>query len=288
MKKALSYVLAAMAAMLLAGSCKKDALYIQMTDRVWEYSSSAQFARITFCGENNASVLQTDLSTGYTQAYNGSYTTDGHSVDIQSETNTHLVRTFSHLKHSTTNKNLTELQPQSWSSLNKSVWTTIVDGNVYLAFFNKYGKCVQGLYRNIIQKEGYPFGWEWSLQDYSLNGSSVSCKGTTGILYKDVMRLPKYGVLCSAFPVEETATSSLEGTLWTLESDGYPGVFIFNSASHFTRVIIMSPLIWEVKNGTYSIEADGIHLQLAELKETCPITEGRFTFLNKTYVLVKD
>lgn len=288
MKKVWSYVLAAMLVMVLASSCKKDALYIQMPDRVWEYAVASQFARIVFCGEDKASVLQADVSTGYAQASHGPYTTDGHSVDIAGETSTHLVRTFSHLKHSSANKNLTELQPQSWSTLKKSVWTTVVDGDGYLAFFDKYGKCVQGFYRNIVRKEGYPFGWEWSKLDYSLSGSTLSCKGVTGVLYKDVIRLPKYGALCSAFPVEEDATSSLEGTLWTLKSDGYPGVLIFNSAQHFTRILLMSAIVWEVKNGTYSVEADGLHLQMAEFKETCPISEGRFTFLNKTYVLVED
>jgi len=288
-KRIIALVLTLGVALALAPSCKKDGLYIQLPNTVWQYGSGHQMAHICFCGEEYASVMQLDLNTGYQSDNHGRYTTDGHNVDIEGTSNVHMVRTFSHLKHSTTNKNLTPLEPQSYSSLKGSVWTTIWDGNLYFAFFRSENSCIQALYKNIVRKEGYEYGWEWSQLNYALSGNIVSAGGQQGALYNGgIMRLPHHAVQCTTVPREAGASQSpLTGSVWILSNSGTPGLWIFDGDGTFTRVLVLSGSVWENKWGTYSLEGDQLTIQMNEHKETCPLEQDRFTFLGKSYTRVQ-
>ena len=134
-------LLTALALLLALTSCSKlvmDPLRIQMPGTYWSYSVEGQTARVCFPDDKHVSILQEDFSTGYFQAQNGTYHTDGHRVICEGadwSSPIQFVRTFSHLKNSKTNRNLTPLGPFSHERLAGSVWATMVNGDLRLAAF---------------------------------------------------------------------------------------------------------------------------------------------------------
>lgn len=257
-----------------------------MPDTYWSYSIEDQTARVCFMDDVHTSVIQHIFSSGSTQAAHGKYTADGHSVVLDGENwskSIKLVRTFSHLKNSSTNKNMTPLYQKSHKSLAGSVWATLVNGNLYVVLFDGNGKCTEAAFNNVTHKEGLPIGWSWNRKDYSLNGSSVDVGDQKARLFEDFMVIDTLAVLRSCKAVEDNA-SSLTGTFWpTTATNTYPGVIVFTGASTFTRILANSSLVYQTNEGTYTFDGTTFEFDLGDKKETCPLNGDRFTFLGKEY-----
>jgi hypothetical protein len=82
-------------------------------------------------------------------------------------------------------------------------------------------------------------------------------------------------------------TSSLEGTVWLLETTSYPGFIMFTTATEFVRVLVNSNVVFVVLQGTYSLKGNSLEFQTnaEELCRTCTIENGKFTYLQRTYAL---
>ena len=92
-------------------------------------------------------------------------------------------------------------------------------------------------------------------------------------------------------PESNAGSSSLKGTVWTYATEtAYPGFIVFTSATEFTRILVGSNVIFAVLTGTYEVKGNSVAFQTeaAELCETCPIEDGQFTYLKKTYSLEEN
>ena len=281
------------AAALLSAACSKyvmDPLRIDITGTYWSYSVEDQTARVVFPDGEHASVLQWDYKTNACQAEHGTYSLDGHRVLLTGENwpnDIKFVRTFSHLKNNSSNKNLTPLKPVSHSNLAGSVWTTLVNDNLEIVFFDQDGTCLESSFPNVNHKEGYPYGWQWNRKDYSLSGTQLIVgSGIKATLYDDFMQVDTLSVLRSGPAVENPGTSALAGTVWKYDSAGYPGLIIFTSGSTFTRILTSSRVVYAFMNGTYTLTGTDLNMTAGEIKETCQLSADRFTFLEKDYVKV--
>lgn len=278
------------AAFLALVSCKKmmEPIRVQMPGTYWSYSQESQIARMGFSDGTHVSVLQRDTSSNTCQAEHGTYTTDGHVVLLTGYNwpqDIKLVRTFSHIKNNSTNRNLTPLSPVAHKSLAGSVWTTMVNDNLNIVFFDHDGTCVDASFINTIHKEGKPYGWQWGRKEYSLNGSKLTVgTGITATLYSDFMQVDTLSVLRSAPAVDGSASSALAGTVWTYKTSGYPGLIIFTSGSTFTRILTSSRLVYTFMNGTYQLSGTSLTMtDGGEIEETCQLSADRFTFLERNY-----
>lgn len=278
-------------AVLLSVSCKKmmEPVRVQMPGTYWLYSTEDQTARVAFPDDVHVSVLQWDLATGTCQAQHGTYTTDGHRVEVTGENwdDILFVRTFTHLKNSKTNKNLTPLSTVSHDNLAGSVWTTMVNDNLNIVFFDHDGTCLDASFPNANHKEGYPYGWEWARKDYSLSGSQLMVgTGIKATLFDDFMLVDTLAVLRSAPSVEAQATSALSGTVWTYDTAAFPGLIVFTSGNTFTRILAASRINYQFLNGTYQLSGTELTMTAGDVKETCQLSADRFTFFEKDYVKV--
>lgn len=286
-------LLTALALLLALTSCSKlvmDPLRIQMPGTYWSYSVEGQTARVCFPDDKHVSILQEDFSTGYFQAQNGTYHTDGHRVICEGadwSSPIQFVRTFSHLKNSKTNRNLTPLGPFSHERLAGSVWASMVNGDLRLAAFMGESDVLEGTYRNAIHKEGHPYGWEWKQASYTLQGNKVQAGPVEATLFEDFLVVDSLGVFCMN-PAPETvsaaASEGLAGTAWIYAANGLPAVILFTSESSFTRLMAMNQLIVASLSGTYSLRGTELRMEAGDIKETCQLQADRFTFSERTYL----
>ena len=287
MKKVL-YILSIM---ILAASCKAvmEPLRVQLDDTCWSFSTSDQTARVCFPDDRHVSILQLDFKTGYTQSLDGTYEMDGHSVRCTGNNWPNLikfVRTFSHLKNNSTNKNLTPLSPKSYNSLEGSVWAVLVNENLRTAFLRNDGTCIEGSFINVTHEEGLPYGWEWKKADYTHSGSRVQAGSFNGVVYDSLMVVDTLAVMVASQAPKSTETSALTGTVWEYETSGLPGAIFFTSDVDFTRILVASKIMHQVSTGTYKLEGATVTMTLDGKNETCQLEGGRFTFFDKTYAKV--
>lgn len=287
-------LLTAFALVLALASCTKlvlDPLRIQVAETYWSYSVEGQTARVCFPDQTHVSILQEDFGTGYFQAQNGTYYTDGHRVICNGDdwsSPIQFVRTFSHLKNNKTNRNLTPLAPSAHEDLAGSVWATMADGDLRFAAFDGAGQVLEGIYRNAVHKEGRPYGWEWKQGTYSLQEDLLQAGPVQARLFEDFLVVDSLGVFCVS-PLQEaavkaTAAGDLAGTAWYYAGGGLPAVILFTSANTFTRLTAMSQIILASLNGTYSLQGSELRMESEEIKETCRLEADRFTFSEKTYL----
>ena len=286
MRKVLLFLVVALASV----SCSKlvmDPLRIKIDGTCWLYATETQTARVCFPDDHHVTILQRDNESGYLQSQNGTYELDGHRVLCNGEdwsSTIKFVRTFSHLKNNSTNKNLTPVAVQAHDNLSGSIWGTIVGGDLRFAFFKKDGDCVEGTYRNVAHKEGFPYGWEWQQAPYTLDGNRLEAGPKSAVLYEDFLLVDTLAVFCnSPVPEASEATSELEGTVWVYDTNAAAGVIIFTSGSTFTRMLGVSQLIFATLTGTYSLQGTTLRMEAGDIKETCQLQGGRFTFSEKTY-----
>ena len=283
-------------AALMVSSCIIDPLYIQMPETYWSYdaetSSGHVEARVIFEDDVHASVLQIVEDSGTSQSQHGTYTTDGHRVILSGEgwsNNIQFVRTFSHLKNNSTNRNMTPIKPASHESLAGSVWVSIVNTDMHIALYDENGKCTQATYNNVLRREGIPYGWEWRRCNYTLSGNQLSADGKSATLFDDFMVIDTLAALRAVPESKDNGTNALKGTFWstTLTSGShiFPGVMVFNSSNTFVRVIAASELVYQVKSGTYTTDGESITFKLDDIEETCPLSGNRFTHYELDYVL---
>lgn len=271
-------------------SCGKngtDGVYISVRNSCWQISTATQVAWPCFIGNDIASIVQVNHELGAYQVMNGFYTVDGHRVNILAESSILMVRTMSNLKNSS-NKNCTRLSPEAPSSLKGTLWVSMKDDDFTFIYHVADGECVSGKYVNFPHREGFPYGWEWEVGDYAVNGSQYVLGDQKGTFYGD-----RFVMLDSlAIPRVHKAkklegVSSLKGTVWTLQSSGYPGFIIFTSATEFVRVLVNSNVLFVVLEGTYTLKGNSLELETnaEELCRTCTIEDDKFTYLERTYVL---
>lgn len=272
-------------------SCGKngtDGIYISVRNSCWQISTATQVAWPCFIGNDIASIVQVNYESGAYQIMNGFYTVDGHRVNIKAESSILMVRTMANLKNSS-NKNCTRLVPEAPSSLEKTLWVSMKDYDFTFIYHGKDGKCLSGNYFNFVRREGLPYGWEWETGTYVVNGNQYVVGDEKGTFYGD-----KFVVMADlAVPRVHKAknlegTSSLEGTVWTLQQgSGYPGFILFTSATEFVRVLVNSNIVFVVLEGTYTLKGNSLELETSaeELCRTCTIENGKFTYLQRTYAL---
>ena len=89
-------------------------------------------------------------------------------------------------------------------------------------------------------------------------------------------------------PGSTEGSSSLKGTLWNYRTNSYPGFILFTSATEFTRILVSSPTAFDVLTGTYRIKGNSVEFitEATELCRTCPISNGQFTYLEKSYSIM--
>lgn len=287
MKKALLFF----TVLILTVSCQfiMDPLRIPLDGTSWSYATDDQMARVYFADDSHVSVLQLDYETGYVQSLNGKYYCDGHAVKCNGNNwpnEIKFVRTFSHLKNNSTNKNLTDLYPKSYDSIEGSIWAVLEGDNFHMVYFNGANTCVEGSFKNVSHEEGVPYGWTWNKQDYTHTGSRVEAGPFKATLYDSFMAVDTLGVMIASPAVKQEGSSALVGTVWKYETSGYPGVFIFTSASEYTRLLVGNSIIHQVNTGTYQLQGTSLTIQLEDKEETCQLEGGRFTLFERTYAMV--
>ncbi len=275
----------AAAVLFAAVSCGKNGLYINVDNTVWEYTTDTQTAWVDFLDGERAGIIGTNGSNYQTNT--GTFTVDGHRVLFTSEDgfSNQFVRTFSHLKNSK-NKNYWTKSPEAIGNPKGSVWAAIVEGNLQMLYLADNGYTLEGSFKNVSHKEGIPYGWSWKQKLYSTSGSRFVHGDEEGTSYGGFIRLPDYCIPCVNTPKEDAGFGGdLAGTVWTYETSGYPGFIIFTSNTEFTRVLVSSVYVFSVLNGTYSIKGNSLEFitDSEELNRTCRISDGRFTYLEKTY-----
>lgn len=271
-------------ALLTALSCNIDFLYLQLPGTSWSLEQGDTRAFVHFEPSGRVTIVQRNNASGQVQFTNGEYMTDGHSVVVSTDegSSNKLVRTFSHLKSNSTNKNFSSLRPQSFETLSGSVWTSLKQDNLSVYFFGPEGKARHWAFENVRHEEGVPYGWSEEEETYSLSGSHVAMEKASATLFPEVMLVDD--VWYVHFPtVESRGTSALEGTAWKFVTGSYPGILIFNTADTFTRVLVGSRILFQVSQGTYTQEGSEITFTLDGKTEICTLADNRFTFLERTY-----
>lgn len=278
--------IAALITLLAAVSCKLDFLYVSLPNTSWVYELEQQRAFVHFGADADVCILQRSSENGAVQFINGTYTADGHAVDILDEaggSKTRLIRTFSHLKNSKS-KNFSSFRPQDYESLENCVWTSIKQDNFRLIYCMADGRAKEATYANVRHEEGVPFGWEQTSALYSVTGSHLVIGRESATLFPEVMLMDD--VWFMHFPVNgDKGEAAVKGSLWTLQTSGYPGIIVFDTNSSFTRVLLGSRVLYQVSRGTYSQNGNVLTMTLDGKTESCQIGGDKFTFLGKTYSL---
>lgn len=270
-------------------SCGKNGLYISVDNTVWEISTSSQVAWPCYHDDMNVSIIQKNFETHRFQTLNGTFSVKGHRVNVDADGNSVLmVRTFSHLKNSS-NKNYSSKYPSNPPTLGGSIWATLKDGDFHFTYFRADGTLVEGTHENVAHQEGLDYGWSWTTGAYQVNGYKLQAGETTGTFYgSDFLRLTDSCLACVSTCENQEGTSSLKGTVWTYETRSYPGFIFFTSATEFTRVLVLSKLVFDTMQGTYTLKGNSLELvgDSWELDRTCTISDGQFEYLERTYSLV--
>ena len=275
-----------------ATSCGKNGLYISVDNTAWEISTATQVGWPCFVDDQHVSVIQVNHQNGYYQTLNGTFSVKGHRVDVSADgTSLYMVRTFSHLKNSS-NKNYKKLSPEAPETLDGSIWAHLKDGNFTFYHFQANGTCRKGVYQNVTRREGFDYGWSFQNLPYTASGSHFSSADGNGYFYNNsFLQLGGSAIPFVSVPESNAGSSSLKGTVWTYATEtAYPGFIVFTSATEFTRILVGSNVIFAVLTGTYEVKGNSVAFQTeaAELCETCPIEDGQFTYLKKTYSLEEN
>lgn len=272
-------------------SCGKngtDGVYISVRNSCWQIATETQVAWPCFIGNDIASVVQVNYEYGAYQIMNGSYTVDGHRVNIAAESSILMVRTMGNLKNSS-NKNCTRLTPEAPSPLEGTLWVSMKDYDFTFVYHGKDGEYLAGDFFNFTRREGFPYGWNWETGTYAVNGTEYVLEDEKGTFYGDKFMVMKELAIPRVHKAKNLeGTSSLKGTIWTLQQgSGYPGFILFTSATEFVRVLVNSNIIFVVLEGTYSLKGNSLELETnaEELCRTCTIEDGKFTYLQRTYIL---
>ena len=271
-------------------SCGKngtDGLYISVRNTCWQISTDTQVAWPCFIGSDIASVIQVNYEMGAYQIQNGTYSVDGHRVRIAAESSILMVRTFSNLKNSS-NKNCSRLSPEAPSSLAGTLWVSMKGFDFSFVYNGKDNRYLSGNFFNYARREGFPYGWDWEQGTYTLNGHQYQVDDQKGTFYGDRFMLLDELAVPRVYKADDMAgTSSLEGTVWLLETTSYPGFIMFTTATEFVRVLVNSNVVFVVLQGTYSLKGNSLEFQTnaEELCRTCTIENGKFTYLQRTYAL---
>lgn len=270
-------------------SCHKDFLRVGLLDNSWKIVVDDQFAYAHFFNEDRAVTLQTNQTSGANQIVHGSYTTDGHRIDIAGDNgvNNQLVRTFSHVKTSK-NKNFTPTYPARFTSVEGSVWSSIKGGDYMMFFFRPDGQVTQATYENIARKEGFPYGWSREELTYTLDGTHLEVGDQLFTLYPEIMTSATTAYLIDGMPVIAAGTSSLSGTIWTCNSSTYPGFIVFVTGQRFVRVVMANESQYVHSIGTYSIAGKKINVTIGDAQETVTISNGQFTLFERSYQLFEE
>lgn len=293
-------LLSLLAFALLASSCSlHDKFYIDLPVTTWEYTRGDVTTWVCFHDETSASIVQYQPSKELYQSDFGTYSVDGHSVvlNLNSGSEYSLVRTYSNLKHSTTNKDFTKLPFHSFDSVAGSVWATTVENKLRVNYFVDGSKCVDLVYENISRSEG-DYGWTAAPYNYVLSGHRLDFGDNVGLLYHNIYDAGGYMVSQICAPSSEDETSALKGTVWTYDNTTEPAdissVIIFNGASEFTRIsgawttltggVRISPYHMVVAKGAYTVDGTSLTLTLGEEKESCSVGGSSFTVWDRTYV----
>ncbi len=270
-------------------SCHKDFLRVSLLGHSWKIVVDDQFAYAHFFNENCAATLQTNTTTGANQIVHGTYTTDGHRIDIAGEngTNTALVRTFTNVKNSK-NKSFTATQPARFTSMEGSVWSTIQDGDYRMFFFHPDGQLTQATYTNVSRKEGFPYGWSREELSYTLDGSYVTIADQVFTLYPEIMTGNTTAYLIDGYPVIAAGSSSLSGTIWTCQTGTYPGYIVFVTGQRLVRVLMANASQYVHVTGSYTLAGNKLSVTLGDAQETVNISGGKFTLFERTYSLFEE
>ena len=285
------FLLSLPALLLFLSSCNlHDRLYIDLPDTAWRYEADGVTTWVCFHDGTNASILQYNSATGRYQTDHGTYSVDGHSVDIYPSTAStySLVRTYSNLKHFTSNKNFTKLQPKSYPSVEGSVWAAVDTNDLHILYLGGESVCADICYRNVTRKEDKTYGWSAARSSYVSSDSMLDAGGVSASLYGDLLYQTCYSMAICSQPVEEEGTSSLKGTLWTYNNTGYPAdspyIVIFNGKDTFTRIYGVSAIGFVVENGSYTISDGTVEFTLGDKTRSCSISGDSFTLWERTYV----
>lgn len=279
--------------LVLSVSCGKngtDGLYISVDNTCWEISNETLVAWPCYIGDELATIIQYNKAYDAFQVMNGTYSLDGHRVDVAAEQAVLMIRTFSHLKNSS-NKNYIRIQPSAPESMGGSLWATLRNNDFHLVYHRQDGTFMAGTYANAVHKEGIPYGWSWKTGSYSVNGNQYVAGDDKGTFFGNkFMVLDSLAVPCVSTIADTEGTSSLKGTLWTYVSSGYPGFILFSSATEFVRVLVSSNIVYSVLRGEYKLKGNSLEFKTdsEELNRTCTVSDGRFTYLDKTYSLVSS
>ncbi len=276
-----------LASLLVLFSCRKllDPLYISIPNTNWSLEQADQRAFVHFDTNGRATILQRSSSNGAVQFLNGTFSVKGHAVDVLTdEGSSHrFTRTFSHLKNSS-NKNFSSFGSKDYDNLINTVWVSIKQDVFRLLYFKADGKVMQARFDNVTHQEGVPYGWFVEETAYSHTGSNVSMGTESGILFPEVMLVEDTWFM--HFPVnEDSGSSALNGSIWTYETGGYPGLILFDTNSCFTRVLLSSRTICQISQGTYTPSGAHVTMTVDGKTEDCIIADDQFTFLEKTFRL---
>lgn len=288
------FFLALLLIVFAVSSCGKNGWYINVDNTAWEISTDTQVGWPCFLDDEHVSIVQVNQSSGYMQTLNGTFTVKGHRVDVTADgTSLYMIRTFSHLKNSS-NKNYRSLSPEVPQELAGSVWAYMKDTDLHFFYFRENATYLSGVYSNVAHREGIDEGWKtFTTVPYELAGSQFSSvEAGKGSFFKSFLRLDSAAVPLVSRPGSLDGSSSLEGTLWSYTPSTLPGdyvaILIFTSARDFTRIVVGSEVIFGTLTGTYEVKENSVSFttEAAELCEDCPIEDGQFTYLKKTYSLL--
>lgn len=278
--KSIFRTMAVVAALLCVLSCRMDFLYVQVPDTSWNITKDDQRAFVHFSQER-ASLLQRENSSGLVKVLHGDYSTRGHVINISVDNadNVKITRTFSHLKNAS-NKNYSPFWPEA-CSLEQTVWHTLYRDSLRILYFRN-GAVHRYSFSNVERREGIPSVWSKDRSSYSVAGNQVSMGDDTATLFPEVMLVGDHWYMHFVQPME-SGCNEMTGSLWTLQGGGYPGCILFDSNSTFTRISLISNVLYQADRGTYSRSGDVLTLTLGDVTQECPVSGDSFEFLDKTY-----
>ncbi len=300
MRKLLIPVLGA-AFLLTLNSCSyKEHLFLPVEGTVWTLKVGKVTTWACFHDADSASLLQHNAELGRVQSDHGTYTADGHVLTIKTEYASEYTinRTFFNLKRVNKNDDYTQLSPCSYHTLAGSVWMTPIHNDLHIAYFLSDTECVDILYSNISREDtGSAYGWSGVKKAAVLKGSSVEAGGLSATLYSGIMTSGVYAAQSVSPPLEEEGTSELKGTVWTYNNTGHPAdipiAYIFSGKDLFVRISGLwagtvsdsriSPIIFDVAIGTYTVSGGNLTLKVGDKEESCPISGSSFTLSERTF-----
>ena len=173
-----------------------------------------------------------------------------------------------------------------------------IHNNLHIAYFPSDTECVDILYSNISREDtGSAYGWSGVKKAAVLKGSSVEAGGLSATLYSGIMTSGVYAAQSVSPPLEEEGTSELKGTVWTYNNTGHPAdvpiAYIFSGKDLFVRISGLwagtvsdsriSPIIFDVAIGTYTVSGGNLTLKVGDKEESCPISGSSFTLSERTF-----